>query len=110
MDWPFSGRKGGAFRLLRALVASLQGIHAELAALRNLMEGAGTVSGSAEQQSRAFRTSHPSENVADLRIVRPQDLEGSLVEYQDAHERLTIALGREPDDEEVIREVERSAG
>lgn len=91
------------------MAASLEGIRVELTALRNLMEHGATDSGSVEQQTRAFRTSHPAENRPNLRVVVPQDLEGSLVDYQEAHERLTTALGREPDDEEIIREVERSA-
>lgn len=107
--WPFNRGKPGTFRLLRALVRALEGIHTELTALRTLLEHGASDSGSAEQATRAFRTSHPAENRPNLRVVAPQDLEGSLVEYQEAHERLTAALGREPDDEEIIREVERSA-
>jgi len=107
--WPFGVRKRSTFRLLRGLVTSLEGIHTELTALRTLMEGGVSAGGSADKTSRAFRTSHPDGDAPQLKVVVPQDLEGSLVEYQDAHERLTLALGREPDDDEIIREVERSA-
>ncbi len=107
--WPFPVGKRSGFRLLRALVTALEGIHTELTALRTLMEGGATASGSADQASRAFRTSHPTPDAPLLQVVVPQDLDGSLVAYQEAHERLTIALGREPDDDDIIREVERSA-
>ena len=109
MVWPFPRGGRAGFRLLRQLVSSLAGIHTELTALRTLMEGGGSVSGSEDQASRAFRTSHPLAEAPQLKMVVPQDLEGSLVAYQEAHERLTLALGREPDDDEIIREVERSA-
>ncbi len=95
--------------MLRTLTASLEGIHTELTALRKLMEGGATESGSAGQVQRTFRTSFPQPDAPQLTVVAPNDLEGSLVAHQEAHERLTKALGREPDDDEIIREVERSA-
>jgi hypothetical protein len=103
------GRKRSGMRLLRALVTALEGIHAELVALRTHMERGGAGSGATEQGMRAFRTSRPLEGAPKLRDVVPQDLAGNLVAHQEAAERLRDALGREPDELEVIREVERSA-
>lgn len=108
MVWPFSGARRPSFRLLRSLAHSLEGIHNELKALRGLLETGASGGGSTEQAARAFRTSHPQPDAPPLHVLRPADLDGSLIEYQEAHERITEALGREPDDEEVIREVERN--
>ncbi len=108
MVWPFTRRKPSGFRLLRAGVRALDGIHRELGALRALQETGASTGGSEAQATRAFRTSPVQAEGPQLQVVAPNDLEGSLIEYQEAHERLTQALGREPDDEDIIREVERS--